>query len=111
VRGPTFSNHFPAVAAANPRKTIATENIETIELKPQSPAEEATTPNSLVKGILKILHAYTEPIHRCIAIDAGGTNHRLNPGFATILSFEKKDFNRDLYFKDDPITLYKIKST
>jgi hypothetical protein len=55
--GPTSSSHFPAIAAAKPRQTIATENIHIILLKFQSSAELVTTPSSLIKAGLNILQA------------------------------------------------------
>lgn len=55
--GPTRSNHLPATAAASPRNTIATENIQTTELNDQSLAEAPTTPSSRMSAGLKILHA------------------------------------------------------
>ena len=75
--GPTSSNHFPANAAANPRQTIATENIQTTSLKLQSLAELTTTPRDFVKAGLNMLQAYTDPIHKCMPIEAGGINHLL----------------------------------
>jgi len=87
--GPTSSSHLPAKAAANPRKTIAVENIHTTSLNDQSFAELVTTPRDVVRAGLNILHAYTDPIHKCIEIEMGGTNHLLKFSLATIFAFEK----------------------
>ena len=73
--GPTSSSHFPATAADRPRHTIAVEKIGTTEPRDQSAEEAAMTPNSRVNGVLKIDHAYTEPMHRWMAIDAGAIRH------------------------------------
>ena len=56
-RGPTSSNHLPAIAAAKPKNTIATEKIHITLLNVQSSAEPETTPNSFIKAGLNILHA------------------------------------------------------
>ena len=55
--GPTSSNHFPAIAAANPKQTIATEKIQITLLSVQSSAELVTTPSSFMRAGLKILQA------------------------------------------------------
>ena len=79
------------MAAAKPKQTIETENIQITLLKLQSSAELETTPNSFIKAGLKILHAYTDPIHKWIAIEAGGILHLLKFFGATILSFNKNE--------------------
>ena len=55
--GPTSSSHFPAIAAANPKNTIATEKIHITLLSVQSSAALATTPSSFINAGLKILQA------------------------------------------------------
>ena len=66
---------------------MAVEKMGTTELRDQSPAADATTPSSRVSGALNMLHAYTLPMHRCVAMLAGGTHHRLKPSPATMWSF------------------------
>ena len=88
-RGPTSSNHFPAIAADRPKHTIDVEKIGTTACNDQSLALEQITPSSLVKGSLNNDHAYTLPMDKCVPIAAGGTNQRLNDGDATIDSLNK----------------------
>jgi hypothetical protein len=45
-------------------------------------------PTALLSGSQKTLNPYAIPIERWIASAAGGTNHRLKPGPATIRSLE-----------------------
>jgi hypothetical protein len=56
----------------------------------QSPALLATTPCTFIRGGLKLLQAYTDPMQRCMAIDAGGTSQRLKPGGAMMRSLERR---------------------
>ena len=69
--------------------STAVENIHTTSLNDQSFAELVTTPRDVVRAGLNILHAYTDPIHKCIEIEMGGTNHLLKFSLATIFAFEK----------------------
>ena len=45
-----------------------------------------TTPRDVVRAGLNIP---TDPIHKCIEIEMGGTNHLLKFSLATIFAFEK----------------------
>ena len=90
TRGPISSSHRPAKAADRPRQTIATMNTRTTAWRVQSSPELSTTPLRRVSDALKMLQAYTEPMHRWIAIEAGGTRQRLKPSGATIASRENR---------------------
>src|ERR1700712_2928476 len=89
-RGPTFSSHFPANAADNPRNTIASENIQPSVVSDQSPDTDESRPMTRVSGRLNTENAYACPIHKWTANAAGGTIHREKPGLAIVASFEKK---------------------
>ena len=78
------------MAAVMPRKTMATENIHTTELVPQSSALLATMPSSFTKAGLKMLQEYTEPMQRCMATETRGIFHLLKSGGAMMRSFRKK---------------------
>src|SRR5579884_949532 len=95
IRGPTRSTHFPANAAARPRKMIAMLKIQVTLAIDQSPGVSEIAfevagghaccmlHNSCASGLLKTLHAYAWPMQRWMQSAAGGTSHRLNPGRAT----------------------------
>jgi hypothetical protein len=47
-------------------------------------------PSAFASGFLNTLKPYTCPMHMCTAMAAGGTSQRLNPGWATVASRERK---------------------
>lgn len=54
ARGPTSSSHLPATAADRPKHTIAVEKMGTTPPSDQSVEQEAITPTSRVRGMLKM---------------------------------------------------------
>ena len=86
LRGPAFSTHFPPKAADRPRVTMARLKIHPRVVSFQSSGAAWLMPISLVIGRLKTLNAYTWPMARWMERAAGGTSHRLYPGFATVCS-------------------------
>src|SRR5215216_3905031 len=87
-RGPTRSSQAPKSAAEEPRKTKKRVNIQPRVLIFQSPGAGWVMPIARLNGSQNTLKPYAIPIDRWIARAAGGTSQRLNPGPATIRSFE-----------------------
>ena len=72
ARGPRRSTHGPPKAALSPSSTSAEVKVVYGGLNHQGDPG-----NSSWMGRLKVLHAYTEPMHRCTATAPSGMNQRL----------------------------------
>ena len=73
--------------------------IQPSELIFQSPGADAVMPIARLRGSQKTLNPYAIPMERWMASAAGGTSHRLNPGCATIRSFESRSLMAPLVVK------------
>ena len=104
-RGPACSSQRPNTAADEPRNTKKSVYIQPSVLIFQSQvvavsvcrklmetghATGSVMPMARLSGSQKTLKPYAIPMERWMARAAGGTSHRLNPGFAMMRSLESK---------------------
>src|SRR5262245_16701798 len=104
LRGPTLSSQPPQTAAAAPRKTKHSVDIQRSSLIFQSHvvanvrarndmsaghATDCVMPIARESGSQNTLKPYAMPMHKWMASAAGGTSQRLNPGPAMIRSLDK----------------------
>ena len=104
LRGPACSSQRPNTAADEPRNTKKSVYIQpsvlicqsqvaaTIIWKKLIPAGHGTgsvIPMARLSGSQNTLKPYAMPMERWMASAAGGTSHRLKPGFAMIRSRER----------------------
>src|SRR3569832_145578 len=105
LRGPARTSQPPQSAAAEPRNTKNSVNIQpsvdTFQsqvvansdcTKPMSAGQSTdfVIPTARDNGSQNTENPYAMPMHKCIQSAAGGTSQRLNPGPATVRSFARK---------------------
>src|ERR1700728_4361549 len=91
LRGPARSTHLPPNAAESPRTRMARLKIHPSSGTVQStPGFGAVMPIACDIGLVKTLKAYASPMQRWMQSAAGGTSHRLKPGFAIAFDRSKK---------------------